>query len=129
MPVCHSLQATTMVVEDMAGEKRSRCDVEVGRRSKHAKLEDDRVAAASAGANLIQANGKTCTHEVAWPPAEQGSHLPPQKPATAAAKEYPFPLDPFQQTAINGLEKGRTDKALFLVVTRKKQCIGDVSWR
>lgn len=97
----------------MAGEKRSRTDVGFIHRSKHAKLEDDRTAAPSAGANLIQVNGKTCTHEVAWPPGEQGSHLPPESSAATAAKEYPFPLDPFQQTAINGLERGR---ALSLVL-------------
>lgn len=101
----------------MAGEKRSRSDFDVSHRSKHAKLEDDRTAAPSAGANLIQVNGKTCTHEVAWPPGEQGSHLPPERYAATAAKEYPFPLDPFQQTAINGLERGRTDKGLPLVLS------------
>lgn len=109
----------------MAGEKRSRNDIDVGHRSKHAKLEDDRVAAPSAGANLIQVNGKTCTHEVAWPPAEQGSHLPPPKSAAAAAKEYPFPLDPFQQTAINALERGRTDRDLSLVL----RLLETMSWR
>lgn len=101
----------TEAIKVMAGDKRPRSDHDVSHRQKHAKLEDDRVAAPSAGANLIQVNGKTCTHEVAWPPGEQGSHLPPEKSAAAAAKEYSFPLDPFQQTAINGLERGGTDNA------------------
>lgn len=96
----------------MAGEKRPRSDVGASHNTKHAKLEDDRVAAPSAGANLIQVNGKTCTHEVAWPPGEQGSHLPPDSSAAAAAKEYAFSLDPFQQTAINALERGRTENTL-----------------
>lgn len=94
----------------MVGEKRSREADDTTHRSKHSKLEDDRVAAPSFGTNLIQVNGKTCTHEVAWPPGEQGSQSPPDRSATAAAKEYAFPLDPFQQTAINALERGRTDK-------------------
>ena len=99
----------------MAGEKRPRSDVGDSHHTKHAKLEDDRVAAPSAGANLIQVNGKTCTHEVAWPPGKQGSHLPPDRCTAAAAKEYAFQLDPFQHTAINALERGRTDNTLPFV--------------
>ena len=113
LPTATSLRSyNRRAVEDMVAEKRSRDQQDVASRSKHAKLEDDRVAAPSVGANLIQVNGKTCTHEVAWPPGEHGSHLPPDKCAAAAAKQYAFPLDPFQQTAINGLEKGRTDKPM-----------------
>ncbi|KAL3145466.1 hypothetical protein ABBQ32_003293 [Trebouxia sp. C0010 RCD-2024] len=92
----------------MAGEKRPREGDDTSHRSKHSKLEDDRIAAPSVGANLIQVNGKTCTHEVAWPPGEYGSHLPPDRAKTAAAKEYAFSLDPFQQTAINALERGHS---------------------
>ena len=87
--------------------KRARDAGDVDGSRKHAKLEDDRVAAPSVGANLIQLNGKTCTHEVAWPPGEEGSQLPPARSAAAPAKDYAFPLDPFQQTAINSLETGR----------------------
>ena len=94
--------ATNMVVS-----KRSREDDRVETTSKHAKLEDDRIAAPAVGANLIQVNGKTCTHEVAWPPGQQGSQLPPSRSAAPAAKAYAFSLDPFQQTAINSLETGR----------------------
>ena len=90
----------------MVINKRPR-DVESAERpSKQPKLEDDRVASPAVGANLIQVNGKTCTHEVAWPPGVDGSQLPPVKSASPAAKEYTFPLDPFQQTAINSLETG-----------------------
>ncbi len=91
----------------MVISKRSR-DEEGGERScKHAKLEDDRIASPQVGANLIQVNGKTCTHEVAWPPGVDGNQLPPGRSAAPAAKEYAFPLDPFQQTAINSLETGK----------------------
>ena len=97
----------------MVAEKRTRDGNTASRSSKHAKLEDDRVAAPSGGANLIQVNGKTCTHEVAWPPGEQGSSLPPGRSPAAAAKEYAFPLDPFQHTAINSLETGRADSSVM----------------
>ena len=91
----------------MVVSKRSRDDAGGERASKHAKLEDDRIASPQVGANLIQVNGKTCTHEVAWPPGVEGSQLPPGNSAAPAAKEYAFPLDPFQQTAINSLETGK----------------------
>ena len=104
-----NLRAVSVAAEVMAGEKRPREGDDTSHRSKHSKLEDDRIAAPSVGANLIQVNGKTCTHEVAWPPGEYGSHLPPDRAKTAAAKEYAFSLDPFQQTAINALERGRLD--------------------
>eukprot|EP00884_Botryococcus_braunii_P015663 jgi/Botrbrau1/2780/Bobra.0164s0057.1 len=60
--------------------------------------------------NYIEENGKACTHEVAWPPSslEDHSYLPPKKRDGPAAKQYPFPLDPFQQTAINALESGHS---------------------
>lgn len=86
--------------------KRPRHDDPDARALKHAKLEDDTTARPTAGANLIEVNGKTCTHEVAWPPGQEGIHLPPAQSAAAPAKEYAFPLDPFQQTAINSLEAG-----------------------
>ena len=91
----------------MVVSKRSRDEEGVERASKYAKLEDDRIASPQVGANLIQVNGKTCTHEVAWPPGVEGSQLPPGKFAAPAAKEYAFSLDPFQQTAINSLETGK----------------------
>ncbi len=74
--------------------------------SKVARLEDDRVAAPSTGVNLVEMDGKSCTHEVAWPPGQEGSLLPPPKRAGPPAREYPFKIDPFQQTAINALEAG-----------------------
>lgn len=86
--------------------KRPRYENSDARTLRHSKVEDDAVARPSTGANLIQVNGKTCTHEVAWPPGENGSRLPPAQSTAASAKEYAFPLDPFQQTAINSLETG-----------------------
>ena len=91
----------------MAANKRARLSHGDERIAKHAKLEDDVVARPSAGANVIQVNGKTCPHEVVWPPGEHGSKLPPVVSGAAPAKEYAFSLDPFQQTAINSLEAGR----------------------
>lgn len=55
----------------------------------------------------MQFGGKSCIHQVAWPPGEQGtSDPPPRVPAEKMAKEYPFSIDPFQQTAIDALENG-----------------------
>ena len=71
-----------------------------------ARLGDDRVAAMPVGSNLIEVDGKSCTHEVCWPPGVQGSNDPPKARAGPPAREYPFKLDPFQQTAINALEGG-----------------------
>lgn len=58
------------------------------------------------GVNVIEIDGKSCTHEVAWPPGQEGSPLPPPKRAGPPAREYPFKIDPFQQTSINCLEAG-----------------------
>ncbi len=86
--------------------------------SKNLRLADDRVAALPAGANLIETDGKSCTHEVAWPPGISGSVSPPPASGRPPAREYPFLLDPFQQTAINALEAGermRTERCMGLV--------------
>lgn len=74
--------------------------------AKLARLGDDRVAAMPTGSNLIEIHGKSCTHEVCWPPGAAGSMLPPEPRNGPPAREYPFSLDPFQQTAINALEAG-----------------------
>lgn len=74
--------------------------------AKVAKLEEDRVAKLPSGANVVEFDGKSCTHEVAWPPGEEGSPLPPPKRDGPSAREYPFKIDPFQQTAVNCLEAG-----------------------
>jgi ATP-dependent RNA helicase DOB1 len=71
-----------------------------------ARLGDDRVAAMPVGSNLIEVDGKSCTHEVCWPPGVQGSNHPPKAKPGPPAREYPFKIDPFQQTAINALEGG-----------------------
>lgn len=108
---------------------------------KLARLGEDRTAAAAGGVNVVSVDGKSCTHEVAWPPPEnpdtaepgpetlaaaaaadeippaaaaalpplsERSMVPPPPRPGAAAKEYPFKLDPFQQTAINCLETGHS---------------------
>jgi hypothetical protein len=36
--------------------------------AKRARLESERAAPMPSGANLIEVDGKSCTHEVAWPP-------------------------------------------------------------
>jgi ATP-dependent RNA helicase DOB1 len=66
----------------------------------------DRVAQLPTGANMVEVNGKSCTHEVAWPPGEEGSPLPPPPRPGPPAREYPFTIDPFQQVAVNCLEAG-----------------------
>jgi hypothetical protein len=38
--------------------------------AKAARLEDDRVDKLPGGANLIACDGKSCSHEVAWPPGK-----------------------------------------------------------
>jgi ATP-dependent RNA helicase DOB1 len=81
-----------------------------------AKLGDDRVAAMPVGSNLIEVDGKSCTHEVCWPPGVQGSSDPLKARPGAPAREYPFKLDPFQQTAINALEGGATLVFLHVIL-------------
>lgn len=39
---------------------------------------------------------------------KRGSLLPPDPSAKPTAREYPFTLDPFQQTAVNCLEAGHS---------------------
>eukprot|EP00887_Chlorella_sp_A99_P001342 scaffold14.g1342.t1 len=59
--------------------------------------------------NTVEIDGKGCTHEVVWPEgAEEGSLLPPPPRPGPPAREYPFKLDPFQQTAVNALEAGHS---------------------
>lgn len=71
-----------------------------------AQRTDNRVARLPAGANLVEADGKSCTHEVAWPPGMDGSSMPPARKGGPTAREYPFKVDPFQQTAFDCLEAG-----------------------
>ncbi|KIY96190.1 ATP-dependent RNA helicase DOB1 [Monoraphidium neglectum] len=86
-----------------------------GRAAKRPKLLGEDVVWKPSGhdVNLIEVNGKSCTHEVVWPPAQEGgsgqeerSRLPPAPRPGPPARTYPFSLDPFQQTAINCLEAG-----------------------
>mmetsp|Transcript_5957 Transcript_5957/g.15823 ORF Transcript_5957/g.15823 Transcript_5957/m.15823 type:complete len:1086 (-) Transcript_5957:281-3538(-) len=75
---------------------------------KAARVEEDRVDKLPGGANLIACDGKSCSHEVAWPPGQDGSPLPPPKREGPPAKQYPFTIDPFQQTSVNCLEAGHS---------------------
>ncbi|KAG2483942.1 hypothetical protein HYH03_017262, partial [Edaphochlamys debaryana] len=69
----------------------------------------NRVAQLPVGANLVEVDGKSCTHEVAWPPgAPAGSLLPPPPREGPPARVYPFKIDPFQQVAVNCLEAGHS---------------------
>jgi ATP-dependent RNA helicase DOB1 len=86
---------------------------DAGPPTKLARLGDDVVAAMPSGTNYIEVNGKSCTHEVLWPPGVEGSMLPPKQRQGPPAREYPFQIDPFQQTAINALEAGETQPRLF----------------
>ena len=75
--------------------------------TKQRRLADDRVASHPQGANLIECDGKSCTHEVAWPPGSaHATTLPPPAIQGPPARTYPFKIDPFQQTAVNALEAG-----------------------
>lgn len=74
--------------------------------AKAARFIEERVARLSVGANLIEFDGKSCTHEVAWPPGQDGSPLPPAAREGPPARVYPFTIDPFQQVSINCLEAG-----------------------
>jgi ATP-dependent RNA helicase DOB1 len=87
-------------------DNKRRADGDDATPAKAAKLTDDRVAQLPAGANVIAFDGKACTHEVAWPPGQEGSPLPPARREGPPAREYPFAIDPFQQTALNCLESG-----------------------
>lgn len=60
------------------------------------------------GPKLIEIDGKACTHEVAWPAGLEGSLAAPAAREGPPAREYPFPLDPFQKVAINALEAGHS---------------------
>ena len=96
---------------------------------KVAKLEEDRVAALPFGANLVEFDGKSCTHEVAWPPGEDGSPLPPPAREGPPAREYPFKIDPFQQTAINCLEAGAWLLGCGVAAVRCRSSAPGAPWR
>ena len=50
---------------------------------------------------------------------EEGPSLPPGPRPGPPAKEYPFPIDPFQQTAVNCLEAGACGVHIFSLVIAK----------
>lgn len=64
------------------------------------------------GPQIIQMGSKSCAHEVAWPGivTEESAFQAPSKSKNLPAKTYPFPVDPFQQVAINCLEAGKLYK-------------------
>ena len=91
------------------GKKRAREDGQDAEDAlrKQAKLGAEPLPAAEGGVNIVEVDGKTCTHAVAWPEgAPQGSPLPPAARPGPPAKDFPFTLDPFQRTSINCLEAG-----------------------
>ena len=77
--------------------------------SKQAKLSEDAGVSITSGPQIIEVGGKSCQHEVAWPGRVQDEKAfqPPARSSQPPAKQYPFALDPFQQTAIDCLEAGK----------------------
>jgi hypothetical protein len=67
------------------------------------------AAAAAAAAATLPPQAKTCVHEVALPAGFSGDReaLLAPRYTGARAKEYPFTLDPFQETAIACLVRVR----------------------
>lgn len=102
--------------------KRTRVnDTDVAGPSKQVKLGDEPQQQPEGGVNYIEIDGKTCTHAVAWPEDVSTPDLsPPAARKGPAAKEFPFTLDPFQRTAINCLEAGKTANH------RSKLCINHI---
>ena len=76
--------------------------------AKQAKVSEDAGVSVTSGPQVIEVGGKSCQHEVAWPGRVQDEKAfqPPVRSSQPPAKQYPFALDPFQQTAINCLEAG-----------------------
>ena len=91
---------------DAGSRKRPAPVAEKPAAAKAARLGEEPTATAYARATLIEEDGKTAAHEVAWPEGREGSDAPPTPRSGPAAKEYPFMLDPFQRCAINCLETG-----------------------
>lgn len=91
---------------DAGNRKRPAPYAEKPAAAKAARLGEELAATAYASATLIEDDGKTAAHEVAWPEGREGSDAPPAPRPGPAAKEYPFTLDPFQCCAINCLETG-----------------------
>lgn len=60
-----SLPRPPLLAADFAMSSASR---EAGPPAKRAKLGSERAVPMPSGANLIEVDGKSCTHEVAWPP-------------------------------------------------------------
>ncbi|GMH32302.1 hypothetical protein BSKO_00136 [Bryopsis sp. KO-2023] len=70
------------------------------------KLGEEPAERIEGGVNYIEIDGKSCTHEVVWPRGVDGCKDAPGKSPVPPPLEFPFKLDPFQQTAINCLELG-----------------------
>ena len=89
------------------GHKR-KSDTDATLERKAARVESAAPEVPASQVNLIEAEGKSCTHEVAWPPGavESCSSLPPQRKQGPPARNFAFSLDPFQQTSVNCLEAG-----------------------
>ena len=91
---------------DAGSRKRPAPYAEKHSAAKAPRLGEEPLTTAYASATLIEQDGKTAAHEVAWPEGREGSQAPPAPRPGPAAKEYPFTLDPFQRCAINCLETG-----------------------
>jgi ATP-dependent RNA helicase DOB1 len=76
--------------------------------NKVAKVADGADWSVTRGPQIIEIDGKSCQHEVAWPGIveDDKAFQAPPKSKHAPAKQYQFSLDPFQQTAFNCLEAG-----------------------
>ncbi|KAK9840731.1 hypothetical protein WJX81_000998 [Elliptochloris bilobata] len=93
---------------DAGSRKRPAPGAEARGGAKAARLGEELIPTTYAGATLIEQDGKTAAHEVAWPEGLEGSSAPPAPRDGPAAKGYPFTLDPFQRCAINCLETGHS---------------------
>ena len=68
--------------------------------------EAEAAAEARPRRNVLRDGAKACSHEVVWPdPDRTDSPVPGARPGPPA-KEYAFPLDPFQRASCNILEQG-----------------------
>ena len=88
--------------------------------SKRARAEDDAAAAQPAAGDAdaplpVVPARRSCTHEVVYPDGWDAAAVEAFNAASAArplpakpAKEYPFPLDSFQATAAECLERGQS---------------------
>ncbi|WPT10693.1 DExH-box ATP-dependent RNA helicase DExH9 [Picochlorum sp. SENEW3] len=82
------------------------------KRKRETREEDIVIGVEQNKKNVIEMQGKSCLHEVAWPPGKEHDGAPTLPPAerkdVEPARQYPFQIDPFQQIAINCMEAGHS---------------------